>query len=59
MNACIGCKKCEKTCEHDAIKVIDNLAVIDYDKCEDCGKCAEVCPTGRLKIVDMKNGVIG
>ena len=59
MNACIGCKKCEKTCQYGAIKVIDNLAVIDYDKCEDCGECAKVCPTGRLKIVDMKNGVIG
>ena len=59
MNACIGCKKCEKTCQHDAIKVIDNLAVIDYAKCEDCGECAMVCPTGRLKVVDMKNGVIG
>ena len=58
-NACIACKKCEKTCQHGAIKVIDNLAVIDYDKCEDCGECAKVCPTGRLKIVDMKNGVIG
>ena len=58
MNACIGCKKCEKTCQHDAIKVIDNLAVIDYDKCNDCGECAAVCPTGRLKIVDMVNGKI-
>ena len=23
---CLGCKICEKTCEHDAIHVVDNLA---------------------------------
>ncbi|MBR2650727.1 MAG: RnfABCDGE type electron transport complex subunit B [Clostridia bacterium] len=45
-NACIACKKCERTCEWGAIKVVDNLAVIDYEKCVRCGKCAEVCPTG-------------
>ena len=50
-NACIACKKCEKTCEYDAIKVIGDLAQIDYDKCTGCGKCAEACPTGCLKKV--------
>ena len=42
---CIGCKKCEKICPVDAIKVHDQLAVIDYGLCISCGKCAEVCPT--------------
>lgn len=42
---CIGCKKCEKVCEFDAIKVENNLAHIDYSKCTNCGKCAESCPT--------------
>ena len=41
---CIGCKLCEKNCEHDAIHVTDNLAAIDYSKCVACGKCAEKCP---------------
>ena len=41
---CIACKKCEKECPFEAIKVVDNLAVIDYDKCASCGKCVEVCP---------------
>ena len=45
-NACIACKKCEKACNYDAIKVIDNLAVVDYEKCVKCGACAEVCPMG-------------
>jgi len=47
---CIGCKICEKNCEAGAIKVIDNLAVIDYDKCTGCGVCAEKCPK---KIINL------
>lgn len=41
---CIGCKICEKNCEAGAIKVKDNLAVIDYALCTSCGKCFEACP---------------
>ncbi|MCD8196656.1 MAG: RnfABCDGE type electron transport complex subunit B [Lachnospiraceae bacterium] len=48
---CLGCKACERQCEHDAIHVEGNLAVIDYDKCVGCGKCAEKCPT---KIITMQ-----
>lgn len=40
---CIGCKRCEKACEFGAIKVENNKARIDYDKCTNCGKCVEVC----------------
>lgn len=43
-NGCIACGKCDKSCPEGAIKVIDNLAVIDYDKCTGCGICRSVCP---------------
>jgi RnfABCDGE-type electron transport complex B subunit len=46
---CIGCKICERTCQHDAIHVADNLAVIDYTKCVSCGQCAPKCPRGLLR----------
>ena len=49
VNGCIGCKKCEKTCTHDAIHVVDNLARIDYDKCVSCGECAAVCPVHMIQ----------
>lgn len=42
--ACIGCKKCEKVCEQNAVKVENNLAVIDSALCNGCGTCAEQCP---------------
>ena len=41
---CIGCHLCERLCEFDAIHVVENLAVIDYEKCVSCGQCAAVCP---------------
>ena len=48
---CIGCKKCEKTCEHGAITVTDALASIDYEKCVSCGKCLEVCPRHLIRSI--------
>ncbi len=41
---CLGCGKCTKVCEHDAVQVTNFLASIDPDKCVGCGKCAEACP---------------
>ena len=41
---CVGCRLCEKQCEYNAIHVVNNLAVINYDKCVSCGRCAAVCP---------------
>ena len=42
---CIACSACVKACDYDAIHMVDNLAVIDYDKCVQCGACVEKCPT--------------
>ncbi len=47
---CIGCMKCQKTCQYGAITVTDNLASIDPDKCTNCGACVEVCPTKVIKM---------
>ncbi|MBQ9415153.1 MAG: RnfABCDGE type electron transport complex subunit B [Clostridia bacterium] len=42
--ACIGCMKCQKVCESDAIHVTNFLAEVDPEKCTACGKCVEACP---------------
>ena len=47
---CIGCMKCTKVCEHDAIHVTNFLAKIDTDECVGCGACADHCPVGCINI---------
>lgn len=42
---CIGCRKCAKACEYEAIEFNNGLAYINYDKCTMCGACIDVCPT--------------
>ena len=42
--SCIACGMCERTCTKDAIKVINNIAVMDFEKCNGCGECASKCP---------------
>jgi Na+-translocating ferredoxin:NAD+ oxidoreductase RNF subunit RnfB len=42
--ACIACKICEKNCPTQAIVVKDNLAQIDYTKCNHNAICVEKCP---------------
>ena len=49
---CIGCRICEKYCRHDAVKVVDRKAVIDYDKCVGCGQCVAVCQKSAAVIKD-------
>ncbi len=51
---CIGCKLCERTCAHDAIHVVDNLARIDYTKCISCSACAAKCPRKLIADCNLK-----
>jgi electron transport complex protein RnfB len=57
---CIACQKCVKVCRFDAIKVENNVAKIDYDKCVNCMMCAEVCPTKAIyaNFANRKKAVI-
>ena len=50
---CIGCKICERTCEHGAISIKDNLAEIDYTKCVSCSLCAPKCPRHLIRDVRL------
>lgn len=49
---CMGCHRCEKLCEYDAIKVDENeIARVDELKCKGCGVCVTSCPA---RAIDLK-----
>jgi Na+-translocating ferredoxin:NAD+ oxidoreductase RNF subunit RnfB len=43
-NGCIACGICAKNCPQNAITMVNNLPVIDYEKCNGCMVCVEKCP---------------
>ena len=53
LNACIGCGKCQKECNFEAITVENNLAYIDWQKCRLCRKCESACPTGAIHAINF------
>ena len=49
---CMGCHRCEKLCEYEAITVNDDeIAVVDELKCKGCGVCVTSCPA---RAIDLK-----
>ena len=40
---CIACGECERACPEGAVSIINNHAVIDYDKCVGCVACTVKC----------------
>lgn len=49
--ACVGYGDCEHSCPFDAIKMKDNMPVIDPEACTGCGVCVGACPKGVLQLV--------
>ena len=50
---CIGCMKCVKACEAEAITIDKFCAKVDYDKCTGCGNCHSVCPVGAIDVDNL------
>jgi NAD-dependent dihydropyrimidine dehydrogenase PreA subunit len=48
---CIGCETCLDRCHMDAIKMVNETAVIQLDRCIGCGLCVSTCPTGSIQLV--------
>jgi len=55
---CAGCGDCVDICPVDALKMQENLPLVDEEWCIGCGVCATVCPTdaARMKIREDKTG---
>ncbi|NLO15273.1 MAG: RnfABCDGE type electron transport complex subunit B [Clostridiales bacterium] len=48
---CMGMGDCYDVCKFDAIRIIDNLAVIDEEKCTACGMCVTACPRDIIELL--------
>jgi len=49
---CMGCHRCEKICDFEAIKVNESeIAEVDELKCKGCGACVTSCPA---RAIDLK-----
>lgn len=46
---CMTCGMCVRNCPNEAITMVDNIPVIDKEKCNLCGICVQKCPTKIIK----------
>lgn len=56
-NGCIGLGSCMVVCTHEAISIVNGVAVVDYQKCAGCGMCTETCPKHIIKLVPFDSNV--
>lgn len=55
----IPCNPCETSCPFDAIHIgkdINEIPVVDFDKCTGCGICVKSCPGLAIMVAMIKNG---
>ena len=48
---CASCETCLDRCQIEAIRMVEEKAVIDLDRCIGCGLCVTTCSTGALELV--------
>jgi len=46
---CITCGRCVEACPGQAMTIVENTRVIQWEKCNRLMKCAEVCPSGAIE----------
>ncbi len=51
---CLGLGDCVRSCEYDAIHIVDGLALVDYDHCIGCKACAAACPRNIISMIPFK-----
>jgi RnfABCDGE-type electron transport complex B subunit len=51
---CLGFGDCVVSCTFDAIKMVDDKPIVDYDKCVGCGACEKACPRHVISMAPFK-----
>ena len=47
---CTGCETCIEICPMEAIKLVDNIAIIKQKRCIGCGNCVAKCPSEAISL---------
>ncbi len=50
---CLGFGDCVRACPFDAIDIVDEIAVINEEKCMSCRKCVAACPKHLIEMIDQ------
>jgi Na+-translocating ferredoxin:NAD+ oxidoreductase subunit B len=51
---CLGFGDCVRACKYDAMRMVDGLPEVIYDKCTGCGACVEACPRDLIEKIPFK-----
>ncbi|MDI9644523.1 MAG: DUF362 domain-containing protein [Candidatus Verstraetearchaeota archaeon] len=49
---CVGCGECAEVCRFEALKIVDERPVWDWDKCFYCSTCRFNCKYGAIEILE-------
>jgi Pyruvate/2-oxoacid:ferredoxin oxidoreductase delta subunit len=55
---CTGCEECKDRCQIKAIRMENDLPVVDEAFCLGCGVCAHFCPTGAMRMEEREKKTI-
>ena len=52
---CLGFGDCVKSCKFGALRIVDGLSTVDYEKCTGCGACVKACPRSLFAMTPFPN----
>ena len=52
---CLGFGDCVGACKFDALHIIDDLAIVDYEECTGCGACSRACARNLIEMVPFSD----